>query len=180
MRAVVDTNVLLSPDGRLLMSWGEPGTDPGQFNVPHNICCDPDGWVYVADRENHRVQVFDGDGKFETQWNNLHRRTGCAWRPAATRSSILAKKVRPERSTAIGPTSGRASAHTHKDEVLARLGKMHTGLAPGQFTSPHGIAVDGHGDIYVGELSARVWARLSKEPTPKRTRVIHKLVKTAA
>ena len=76
MRAVVDTNVLLSPDGRLLMSWGEPGTDPGQFNVPHNICCDPDGWVYVADRENHRVQVFDGDGKFETQWNNLHRPNG--------------------------------------------------------------------------------------------------------
>ena len=77
----------------------------------------------------------------------------------------------------IGP---RVSIHTHKGEVLARLGKMHTGLAPGQFTSRHGIAVDGHGDIYVGELSARVWARLSKEPTPKRTRVIHKLVKTAA
>jgi hypothetical protein len=50
VRAVVDTNVLLSPDGKLLMSWGEPGTDPGQFNVPHNICCDPDGWVDVADR----------------------------------------------------------------------------------------------------------------------------------
>jgi len=65
-----------TPDGKLLMSWGEPGTDPGQFNVPHNICCDPDGWLYVADRENHRVQIFDGDGKFETQWNNLHRPNG--------------------------------------------------------------------------------------------------------
>src|ERR1700731_2201300 len=48
-------------DGKLLMSWGGPGTDPGQFNIPHNICCDRDGWVYVADRENHRVQVFDGN-----------------------------------------------------------------------------------------------------------------------
>ena len=65
-----------TPDGKLLMSWGEPGTDPGQFNIPHNICCDRDGWVYVADRENHRVQVFDGNGKFETQWNNLHRPNG--------------------------------------------------------------------------------------------------------
>ena len=46
---------------------------PGEFNLPHNICCDADGWVYVADRENHRVQVFDGNGKYETQWNNLHR-----------------------------------------------------------------------------------------------------------
>src|SRR3954447_20524987 len=62
-----------SPDGRLLKSWGEPGSDPGQFNIVHNIVTDADGWVYVADRENHRVQVFDGNGKYETQWNNLHR-----------------------------------------------------------------------------------------------------------
>ncbi len=47
-----------SPDGKLLMSWGEPGTGEGEFNIVHNICCDADGWVYVADRENHRVQVF--------------------------------------------------------------------------------------------------------------------------
>ena len=65
-----------SPAGKLLFSWGEPGTGPGEFNLPHNICCDDDGWVYVADRESHRVQVFDGNGKYETQWNNLHRPSG--------------------------------------------------------------------------------------------------------
>jgi sugar lactone lactonase YvrE len=62
-----------SPDGKLLKTWGEPGSDPGQFNIVHNIVTDADGWVYVADRENHRVQVFDGNGKYEAQWNNLHR-----------------------------------------------------------------------------------------------------------
>ena len=62
-----------TPDGKLIKSWGEPGTDPGQFNIVHNIATDADGFVYVADRENHRVQVFDGNGKYETQWNNLHR-----------------------------------------------------------------------------------------------------------
>src|SRR5258705_9163824 len=41
-----------SPDGKLLMSWGEPGTGEGEFNIVHNICCDADGWLYVADREN--------------------------------------------------------------------------------------------------------------------------------
>ena len=65
-----------APNGKLLMSWGAPGTDPGEFNIAHNITCDADGWVYVADRENHRVQVFDGNGKYETQWNNLHRPCG--------------------------------------------------------------------------------------------------------
>ena len=65
-----------SPDGKLLFSWGEPGTDPGQFNLVHNIACDDEGWVYIADRENHRVQVFDSNGKFETQWHNLMRPCG--------------------------------------------------------------------------------------------------------
>jgi hypothetical protein len=47
---------------KLIKSWGEPGTDPGQFNIVHNIVADSDGWVYVADREDHRVQVFDRNG----------------------------------------------------------------------------------------------------------------------
>ena len=59
-----------------MVSWGEPGTDAGQFNLVHNIACDDDSWVYVADRENHRVQVFDGNGKYQTQWNNLMRPCG--------------------------------------------------------------------------------------------------------
>src|SRR5437899_9535540 len=65
-----------APDGQRLMSWGEPGADPGQFNLPHNLACDADGWVYIADRENHRVQVFDGNGRFETQWHDMHRPSG--------------------------------------------------------------------------------------------------------
>jgi DNA-binding beta-propeller fold protein YncE len=56
-----------SPDGRHLFSWGEPGTDPGQFNLPHNLVTDEDGLVYVADRENHRVQIFDGQGHYQSQ-----------------------------------------------------------------------------------------------------------------
>ena len=65
-----------APDGRWLMSWGEFGTDPGQFNVVHNITCDDDGFVYIADRENYRIQVFDTAGKFVTQWHNLFRPCG--------------------------------------------------------------------------------------------------------
>src|SRR5436309_11335015 len=42
----------------------------------HNNCTDAAGWVYVADRENHLVHVFDGTGKYDTQWNNLHRPCG--------------------------------------------------------------------------------------------------------
>ena len=62
-----------SSDGRHILSWGRPGTRPGQFNIPHNIAVGSDGRVYVADRENHRVQVFDEDGAYLDQINNLHR-----------------------------------------------------------------------------------------------------------
>ena len=64
------------PEGKLLFSWGESGTGEGQFNIAHNVCTDKDGWVYVADRENQRIQVFDKNGKFETQWKNMARPCG--------------------------------------------------------------------------------------------------------
>jgi streptogramin lyase len=54
-------------NGNWLMSWGEPGTGPGQFNTPHSIAVDARGEVYVADRGNRRIQVFDGSGKFLRQ-----------------------------------------------------------------------------------------------------------------
>ena len=85
-----------TPDGKLLLSWGEPGTGEGEFNIVHNICCDADGWVYVADRENHRVQVFDGNGKFETQWQNLHRPCGLCM-PYGHQADLLCRRGRPGR-----------------------------------------------------------------------------------
>jgi sugar lactone lactonase YvrE len=54
-------------DGNWLKSWGDRGNGPGQFNTPHSIATDAKGNVYVADRGNHRIQVFDGDGRFLRQ-----------------------------------------------------------------------------------------------------------------
>ncbi len=59
--------------GRLLFSWGEPGGEPGQFHVPHGIAVDRQGIVYVADRENSRLQLFSAEGKFLAQWTDVAR-----------------------------------------------------------------------------------------------------------
>jgi DNA-binding beta-propeller fold protein YncE len=168
-------------DGRLLSSWGEPGTDPGQFNIPHNICCDPEGWLYVADRENHRVQVFDGNGKWQTQWNYLHRPNGMCLGHGHNPLCYIGEGGPSGEINRDWPNIGpRVSIHTLRGERLAQLGKPRGGILPGQFTSPHGIAVDSKGNIYVGELSGRSWSRFSKEPTPQKRRVIHRLKRVNA
>ena len=65
-----------SPEGKLIYSWGEAGTGKGQFVVPHNVVIDEDENVFVADRENHRVQVFTAKGEFLSQWPGIWRAAG--------------------------------------------------------------------------------------------------------
>ena len=63
-----------TPDGELIDSWGAPGkTAPGEFHVPHGVWVHTDGRVFVADRENNRMQIFDSEGNFLEQWPNLAR-----------------------------------------------------------------------------------------------------------
>jgi len=57
----------IDKNGNWLQSWGEPGSQPGEFNVPHNIAIDAEDHIYVADRGNGRIQVFDTSGKFLRQ-----------------------------------------------------------------------------------------------------------------
>lgn len=60
-----------TPDGRLCKQWGDHGAGPSQFNVPHAIVIGADGVVYVADRENGRVQRFDLMGRYLGEWDGL-------------------------------------------------------------------------------------------------------------
>ena len=63
--------VKFSKDGMFIKWWGGKGTEPGQFNVPHSIAMDSKGRIYVADRSNNRIQIFDQEGKFIDQWTNF-------------------------------------------------------------------------------------------------------------
>ena len=163
-----------SPDGKLLKTWGEPGTDPGQFNIVHNIATDADGWVYVADRENHRVQVFDGNGKYETQWNNLHR--PCALcRCGGKQPNFIIGELGPglavnRKVPNLGP---RLSIVDSQGKRIARLGGENgPGLEAGKFLAPHGIAMDSKGDIYIGEVGVTDWkTSFPDTPMPPELRV---------
>jgi hypothetical protein len=167
------------PNGRLLLSWGECGADPGQFNIPHNIVSDPDGWVYVADRENHRVQIFDGNGKFETQWNNLHRPCGLYMEGGAHGCCYIGELGPHQPVNAKFPNLGpRISIMSRDGKLLSRVDEK-SGLPPAQFSAPHGLCVDRHGDIYIGEVSWTAWQNYTNpgQPVPSTLRSLQKLVR---
>lgn len=172
-----------TPDGRFVKSWGEPGTGPGQFNLVHNIVADDDGWIYVADRENHRVQVFDGEGRYETQWNNLHRPSALLM-PRGKCPTCLVGELGPgmkvnQSYLNIGP---RLSLLDNKGNLIARLGGENgPGQEPGKFLAPHGLARDSVGAIYVGEVSYTNWpSSFGDEPRPQWLRSLQKLVPVSA
>ncbi len=164
-----------TPDGKLLFSWGASGTDPGEFNIVHNIATDSAGWVYVADRENHRIQVFDANGKFETQWVNMARPCGLYIDQASDIAYVgdLGVAISSnDQANGVGP---RISLYDTKGNVLARLGNKPEGEAPGQFIAPHGICIDSRGDIYLGEVS---WTHTgSRLNPPRELRSLQKLVR---
>lgn len=68
--------VKFSKDGNFLMTWGTKGSAPGQFNIPHALAFDSQGRLFVADRGNNRIQIFDQNGKFIDQWTQFSRPSG--------------------------------------------------------------------------------------------------------
>jgi hypothetical protein len=150
-----------SAAGELARSWGAPGAGPGEFNVPHNIGCDSAGNVYVADRENHRIQVFSDDGEVADIWHGFHRPSALLVDDAA--GHVYIGEIGPyyphNRGTPnLGP---RITITDISGRVLSRLeGDPAAGTGPDQFLSPHAIAKDGQGNLYVGEVSSAAWPML--------------------
>jgi len=65
-----------SKDGTLIKSWGKTGTGPGEFDQPHSLAFDSKGRLYVADRSNNRIQIFDQDGNFISELRQFSRPSG--------------------------------------------------------------------------------------------------------
>jgi len=166
------------PRGRHLFSWGEPGTDPGCFNLPHNIATDAEGLVYVADRENHRVQVFDAEGRYLTQLNNLHRPCGLLVdRREGGQMYVGELGTDLAVNQSVPDIGGRVSILSLKGDLLGRVGDRFRGERPGQFVAPHGVVTDSRGDLYVAEVSYTAKGR--HENPPREIRCLQKFVRTA-
>jgi DNA-binding beta-propeller fold protein YncE len=161
------------------MSWGEPGTDPGHFNLPHNLVTDRDGLVYVADRENHRVQIFDGRGHYQGQWNNLHRPCGLFIDRTQNGGTFYVGELGHALpvNEAVANLGPRVTVLDAKGEKVARFGGQFAGEKPGEFIAPHSVVTDSRGDVYVSEVS---WTQRGQhEKPPREVRSLQKFARVA-
>ena len=125
-------------DGSYLFSWGEPGTGPGQFKLPHAVWIDRKGRLLITDRENDRVQVFDQNGKLLHIW------------PVKLVGPAVIYVDANDIVYIVEHNSGMLSVLTLDGERLAHWGDP-------AFRSCHGIWGDSHGDLYV--VRAGSWGR---------------------
>ncbi len=148
-----------SPDGRLLLSWGEVGSDPGQFLNPHNVVVDEDEYVYIADRENNRMQVFDGRGRLEAVWHDIYKADGlCRDRDGLF---YVGELVGMHDTNDLGH---RITVLSKLGRRLARLGSTVQGDGPGEFNAIHGCAADSAGNLLIAEVSYTMRGRREEPP----------------
>jgi len=129
--------VKLDRNGNFLKTWGIKGTGPGEFNLVHNIVIDSKNIVYVIDRENKRIQLFNKDGEYLREWNNLGDPYG-----------IVINK------NDFYVTDGIAGLILKVDwsgKIIARYGKQ--GKAVGQFLMPHAITVSGNNILFIADTN---------------------------
>jgi len=153
-------------DGNWIKSWGDRGKEPGQFNTPHSIATDARGNVYVADRGNHRIQVFDGDGKFLRQFTidvpvplNAKPAIGKIPDEAMMAGGTMAPGspwsicITPPPNQVLYSSDawpGRIYKLSLDGKVLGVLGQ--SGKQPKQFGWIHSMACPSENTLYVAEL----------------------------
>ena len=165
-----------SPDGKLIKSWGEPGSDPGQFSLPHNLAIIGDDEIIVCDRENFRVQVFDLEGNFKRQWHVHHPVAVYAGQGEDT-NVYVAEQGPPQLQRGVANLGNRVTIYTREGELVTRIGNPHFGEQPDQFLWPHAVAVDTHGSIYVADVS---YVEMGQRMDPPREMVsLHKWMRVS-
>ena len=132
--------------GKFVKSWGSRGSENGQFNIAHGIVVDAQGNVYVADSGNKRIQVFDRDGTFKTQFLNVGSPAAICITPGAHQYLYSSNSNPPEDIDA----NGEIYKMELDGRIVGKFGKA--GKLPKELGSVNAIDCRSENDLYVGEL----------------------------
>ncbi|MEC7921704.1 MAG: peptidyl-alpha-hydroxyglycine alpha-amidating lyase family protein [Chloroflexota bacterium] len=148
-------------EGKYIKSWGEPGSDPGKFSLPHNIAITSDKRLIVADRENFRLQIFDTEGNFIDQWHIHHPMSVTTDKED---NIYVGEMGPPPVQEGVKNLGNCVSILNPEGKLIERLGDELPGSNDNQFVAPHGIAVDSKGSIYVAEVAWTFWFSRQENP----------------
>ncbi len=139
--------IKFSPSGKFLFQLGTPGNKPGEFNIPHAIVLDKNGNLYVADRQNNRIQVFDGKGSFIREIKNKEQVAQLPSLAFDHQQKLFAIDYDFADTVSLGSTIFQFD---NDDTVVYRFGDSGTDKRiPSWY---HDISIDKFGSIYVGDI----------------------------
>jgi DNA-binding beta-propeller fold protein YncE len=133
-------------NGRFIKSWGSRGTEPGQFNIAHTIAIDAQNNIYVGDRENKRIQVFDTEGTFKTQFTNAGAPYAICITPGP-RQFLYTSNSNPS----TGMENGEIYKMTLDGKILGKFGTA--GKLLKEFGTVHEMDCRSENELYVGEIT---------------------------
>ncbi|MQG01684.1 MAG: hypothetical protein FI714_05610, partial [SAR202 cluster bacterium] len=142
-----------TPQGKLIRSWGERGTAPGQFMIPHSVAVDPTGLVYVCDRENSRIQIFTPDGQYVTHWKGVHRPNQIV---PGKDGSMYVTELGFKTGMAAGSGEPNVATHNSGLKIMTKTGQWLGGWGAsththGDLIAAHAVGIDSENSLYVGE-----------------------------
>jgi len=138
--------VKFTKDGKYVKEWGKLGSGPSEFRTPHALAFDSRGRLFVADRGNHRLQIFDQDGKLLETWKQFSRVSGLF----IDRNDVL-YAIDSESNPTRHPDwmTGIRIGSTKEDKVLSFIPPHPNGKPEG--AAGEGVAVDRDGNVYAAE-----------------------------
>jgi len=143
--------VKFSKDGKFIKSWGNKGIAPGEFDTPHGLAFDTKGRLFVADRNNNRIQIFDQEGTFIEQWTQFSRPSGIFIDAkdniyvADSESNSVRSHPGWKRGIRIGHISDGYVTAFIPDPVESTMGT----------SAAEGVAADSLGNIYGAEVGPK-------------------------
>jgi NHL repeat len=152
--------VKFAKDGKFIKTWGKPGAAPGEFSVPHGLAFDSKGRLFVADRANNRLQIFDQDGKFLEQWKQFSRLSGIY----IDRNDIL-YGADSESNTKRNPgwKRGIRVGSVRDGKVTAFIPDPETNPDASSTSGAEGVAADARGNIFGAEVGPKMIKKYVKQ-----------------